>query len=75
MFSSTLHTHLHLPEKEILHSTAALECAEAFATTHGLTSHVAAGPAVEEQPVPLIGGELEGQRPRMPHLPSGQDLN
>ena len=53
----------------------AAEVAAAAAAAHGPAGHAAAGAVVEEQPVPLVGGEPEGQRPRLPHLPRRQHLN
>ena len=56
----------------ILPRPAAHRAAEVAAVPAG---HAAAGAVVEEQPVPLVGGEPERQRPRLPHLPRGQNLN
>ena len=46
-----------------------------MAAAHGPAGHAAAGAVVEEQPVPLVGGEAERQRPRLSHLPRGQHLH
>ena len=55
----------------ILPRPAAHRAAEVAAVPAG---HAAAGAVVEEQPVPLVGGEPERQRPRLPHLPRVQFL-
>ena len=48
--------------------------ADAAAAAHGPAGRAAAGPVVEEQPVPLVGRELEGEGARLTHFPRLQRL-